>query len=432
MLKFIRSIFGSAPQEPVALSSHAIPGWIDEREKQVHAALDADTQNPMAAIRDAAANLQRIVNTLRNAEQDPETHPKIKSIAKNSLPLFLKSMNTALAKELPGEPETFYTAAVDCVKGCLNTLRGQGRYLVVAFPDEMKATKAGVDAIGHEINRLTKTLGQYKREMARIESARQAYAAVIDTAGDLDHSVGKEERARARISEISDNLKKIDEETTRLKNDPSLEALKGDEAAYAELVKQRDDVLRLYVSGTMTASHVLRKAEKIASRKHLTKEIHILNDAMDVLSDHEVADAATLVSVITASCPVTGKMISDGDLLLKNKDERMVFSDTNQFCQELGDLCTKYHEVAALCQKTETKIASHPVTSRLNTLEREKVQLESMHSREEETLQELIEWRRKTETGIPEQKILLEKALGEVTGQPVSVTWENRTSPVPE
>ncbi|MDD1702237.1 MAG: hypothetical protein LUQ31_04575 [Methanoregula sp.] len=430
MLKFLKSIFGSSSGDTVSLAPDAIPGWLDEREKQVRAALDAEAEEPMNNIRNSMSSLQLIVNNLKGADQDPETHPKIKSIAKNSLPLFLKAMNSALAKELPEEPEAFYAASVECVKGCLNTVRGQGRYLLVAFPDEMKATKTGIDVIGHEINRMTKTLGQYTKEMARINAAREACATVIDTHKDLKRSVGKEERTRARIAEISGQLKGITEETGRLNNDPSLEMLKEDQAAFDELAKQRDDFLRLYVSNTMTASHVLRKAEKIASRKHLAKEIHILNEAMEVLSDHEVSDAGTIVSVLAAACPVTKKMIGDGDLLLKNKEERAVFSDTEKFGRDLGELCTKYHEIAAECQKAETRIVSHPVTTRLRTLEREKKQLESMHLREEEGLTELIEWREKTEASIPELQSALEKRLGEVTGQSVTIARTSGQSPV--
>ena len=142
-----------------------------------------------------------MVNNLKEAEQDPQTHPKIKSIAKNSLPLFLKAMNSSLAKELPDEPEEFYAAAVECVKGALNAVRGQGRYLMVAFPDEMKETKAGIDAIGREINVMTKSLGRFKAEMARVGAARAAYTALIDARSDLDRSFAKEERIRSRIAE---------------------------------------------------------------------------------------------------------------------------------------------------------------------------------------------------------------------------------------
>ena len=44
-------------------------------------------------------------------------------------------------------------------KSCLNSTRGQGRYLQAVFPEEMKAVKSGIDAIGHEINEITASLG---------------------------------------------------------------------------------------------------------------------------------------------------------------------------------------------------------------------------------------------------------------------------------
>ena len=63
--------------------------------------VSAEVQEPIHNIRNATANLQLMVNNLKGADQDPETHPKIKSIAKNSLPLFFKAMNSSLCKGTP-------------------------------------------------------------------------------------------------------------------------------------------------------------------------------------------------------------------------------------------------------------------------------------------------------------------------------------------
>jgi len=83
----------------------------------------------MNDIRNVIAQLQLIVNEIAGAEHDPEIHPKLKAIAKNSLPQFVRAMKGSLAKELPEDPEEFYTAAPECVKICLHTVSGQGRYL---------------------------------------------------------------------------------------------------------------------------------------------------------------------------------------------------------------------------------------------------------------------------------------------------------------
>ena len=191
MLKFLKSLLGPAPDKKITLTFEEVPSWLDEQEKAARETLHDEVEEPMGDIRNATANLQLMVNNLKDADQDPDTHPKIKSIAKNSLPLFIRAMNASLAKELPGEPEAFYTVAVECVKGCLNAIRGQGRYLMVAFPEEMKVTKTGIDEIGREINVMTKAIGRFKEKSARTGAARTAYTALSDARRDLERSVGK-------------------------------------------------------------------------------------------------------------------------------------------------------------------------------------------------------------------------------------------------
>ena len=259
----------------------------------------------------------------------------------------------------------------------------------------MKETKAGIDAIGREINVMTKALGRFKAETARIEAARTAYAALCDARTDLERSFGKEERLRSRIAEIGERLDAITSETARLSADPVLLTLDAERDRCAELVRQRDDLMRHYASLTMTASHVLRKAEKIATRKHLSKEVHILKDAMDILSDHEVAAAETVARALDMACPVVQKMIDDGDILLKNKEERAIFSDTGKFSGEVSGLCTQYRELEKQCRESEECLLSHPVLSRMKSLEREKEQLKTMRVHEEEEQKELLEWRTK-------------------------------------
>ena len=125
----------------------------------------------------------------------------------------------------------------------------------------------------------------------------------------------------------------------------------------------------------MTASHVFRKAEKIAIRRHLSKEVRILKAAMDLLSHHEVATAESIAKALDAACPAVQKMIGNGDIILKNKDERAVFSDTAAFSGEVSGLCTQYSGVANRCREEEESLQSHPVQLQLRSLEREKEQL---------------------------------------------------------
>jgi hypothetical protein len=115
MYKFIKDLLKQKEPEKFTLAFDAIPAWLDEREKTSRAFLETETDIPIQNIRNAIAQLQHIVNGIADAEHDPAIHPKLKSIAKNSLPLFVKAMNASLSKELPEDIEGFYSAAAECV-----------------------------------------------------------------------------------------------------------------------------------------------------------------------------------------------------------------------------------------------------------------------------------------------------------------------------
>ncbi len=421
MLKFLKSLLGSSVDNQVTLSESEVLPWLAEQEKTARTTLQAEVEEPIRTIRNAQAHLQLTVNNLKSADQSPETHPKIRSIAKNSLPLFLRAMNTSLAKELPEDPEGFYGEAVESVKGCLNAVRGQGRYLMVAFPDEMKDIKAGIDAIGREINVMTRAIGRFKEEFSRITAARGAYAALSDAGKDRERSFAREERIRERVAENTARRNAIEAETARLAADESFLALDTGRTRCAELANERDDLFRHYASLTMTASHVFRKAEKIAIRKHLSKEVHILKDAMEILSHHEVTTADTVSRALDAACPIVQQMIEENDIILKNREERVIFSDTVQFSGEVSGLCTKYREIGERCRTEEETLHSHPVPVRLRSLEREKEQLESMQAHEEQEHRDLLKARKELEDAIPLLREELTKKLGVMSGETVQL-----------
>ena len=93
MYKFITKLLNPKPATPFTISVDSIPDWVKERRQKVNDVLAAETATPVANIRNGIAQLQHTVNSIAGAEHDPALHPKLKSIAKNSLPLFVKAMN---------------------------------------------------------------------------------------------------------------------------------------------------------------------------------------------------------------------------------------------------------------------------------------------------------------------------------------------------
>jgi hypothetical protein len=421
MYKFIKDLLKKKEPEKLVLPLDAVPALLDEREKAAWLLRENETHLPMQNIRNASAQLQHIVNGIAGAEHDPAIHPKLKSIAKNSLPLFVKAMNASLKKDLPEDIEAFYAASVESVKGCLNSTRGQGRYLQAVFPEEMKEVKTGIDAIGHEINAITASLARFQKKKALIDKARSLHDALYDLKTDAQKSLEKDARITNRIHETNERIGSIQRELAELSSDVRMEEIRGKKSYLSDVEMKRDERIRTYTALSMTASHVFRKAEKIATKQKLSSEISHLRQTIDLLSDHTAPDTKELASALITAFPVAQRMIDSGDIILKNKEERAIFSDTGKFSNDIFSLCKEImvHEMA--CKNTQDALASHPVLTRINALEREKTQLESILHKEHQSKKDLAEWSEKTLVKIPALAEELNQKLEEIVGGSVQL-----------
>ena len=426
MSSFLEKLFGKKEPEVFTISMGAIPAWLDGREKTARSVLLADTAEPRKKIRAAVLALQRITQTIAQAEQDTELHPKLRSIARNSLPQFVKAMNASLAKELPDEIEEFYPAAAECLKCCLNNVKGQGRYLLAVLPEEMKAVRSGIATIGHEINSITASLGRYRKEKDNIHSALALHTALMDIRSDIGKADEKDERITSRITEITDRIAAIGKELQTVPADERMTEVSLLKTTLREAENKRDAAIRTNAALSMTASHVFRKAEKIAVRQKHPSEIAVLRQMMELLSDHEVPDSGDLASALSAACPIAERMIAADEITLKNKEERAIFSDTKQFSTTLCASCTDLGLLENACRIAEDNLASHPLLAKVHSLEREKTQLETMLKKEEQARTELEEWRLKTQEKIPGLTEEMTKKIGDMVGGGVQIQTEDQ------
>jgi len=401
MFDFIKNVLAKKEPEALDIPFDIIPSWIDTREKSAHATLISATEEPVRNIMNAAAQLQLIVNGIAGAEDDPVLHPKIKSVAKNSLPLFVKAMNSSLAKEFPEDREEFYLAAVECVKGCLNSSRGQGRYLQMVFPEEMKAVKTGIDTMGREINGLTAALSAYRRTMAITTEVRSLHSAISTQKEELGRSLEKDARIDRRIADMTARISAIEQELGQINSGGTTEEIAEQRSALVACGKARDDAVRQYAALSMTASHVFRKAEKLSQKQHNKPETEALRHVMELLSNHAIPETEKLAGALNLAFPVASRMIDSGGIPLKNKEERALFSDTAKFCTDMCAAAREVRDHEDACIAAEQKIAGHPILTRMNSLEREKTQQQAMLQKEGQGKAELAEWRMKTTEQIP-------------------------------
>jgi hypothetical protein len=426
MGSFLEKLFGKKEPEVFTISLGAVPAWLNEREMTARSLLISETGETQKKIREGILKLQQIASTVAQAEQDEEIHPKLRSIAKNSLPQFVKAMNASLAKDLPDDIDEFYPAAVECLKSCLNCTRGQGRYLQAVFPDEMKAVKAGIDAIGREINDITASLSRYRNEKTLIDSALALHTALLEIATDRQKAEDKDKRITSRITEITGRIATIEKELAGLPADEQMNEVQALKTALTEAENRRNAAIRTNAALSMTASHVFRKAEKIAVRQKHPSEISILRHTMDLLSDHRIPDAGDLAAALALSCPIAERMIAAEEITLKNKEERAIFSDTKRFATDMCSSCTALGLLEDACRVAQENIESHPLLIRTDSLEREKKQLVAMLGKENQARAEINEWMVKTRERIPGLTEELRKKIGDMVGGGVQLQIDDQ------
>jgi hypothetical protein len=423
MFERLKKIFKNETPGPLVIRFEEIPLWLDKRKDAITGNLQKDTAAPMRTIREAAQNLEQIIQMLHAAEFNAEIHPKLKSIAKNTLPQYAKAMETALLKPLPEDVDGFYTAATEMLKGCLNSSRGQGKYLQTVFPEEMKTVRQGIDAIGREINAMTGALASFRKEMERIGEAEKTHGALVDITNDTEKSHEKENRIGQRVLEIQTRIEECRQEIQRLETDTAQLGITGQQRTIQVLAEDRDKTIRRYAALSMTASHVLRKAEKLAHKQHKANDEGVLRHALYILSDHTVPDTTVLAGALSSASPVAVRMIETGDVPLKNKEERAIFSDPAGFISEISTLSVKYAEQAKQCDEAEQALRSHPTIIRTDSLVREKNQLEVILEKELRSKIELINWRNDLQKSIPSLQQKLEKTMGDLSGSDVQLHY---------
>ena len=254
-----------------------------------------------------------------------------------------------------------------------------------------------------------------------MNTIRTLYDALLDIRIDSEKSIEKDKRITTRIGEITHRLICIENELQDLSSDASMREVDEKKSALADMEKKREEQIRVYTALSMAAAHVFRKAEKIATKQRHATDISALRHTIDLLSDHTAPDSKDLASALTIAFPVAQRMIEAGEIVLKNKEERAIFSDTGRFCTELCAICSNIMTQELAGKNVQDSLSSHPVLVRMNSLEREKTQLEYMLGKEHQSRKDLAEWSEKTQGRIPALIEELHKKIEEIGGGSVQL-----------
>ena len=235
-------------------------------------------------------------------------------------------MLSSLTKDLPEEPEEFYHAATESLKGCIKGLSGQGRYLRSVFPEEMKAIRDMVDQIGREMNAMTPSIAEAKKNKTLLSAVR-ADLSRLDSA-ETEKKRGNEEitRLEEEIDRKEQEYGLLRESITTMKEAVDTGGLQGMREEVEALNRDFVGEERALLADLAVISHVIRKGEKVLGRTMGPASAKDLEALVDTLAGSGIPAEDQLMPGLSRSLPLIESMIVSGDLTLKNKEEKELFS----------------------------------------------------------------------------------------------------------
>ena len=370
MFRFLKDLM-KADKAPADLGLGDLPTWIDREEEKVRQDLVARMVAARAVLGDARRQMEEVLSDFDADSVEEVPHPKLAGVTERSLPLFLKAMKASLTRDLPGDPEDFYSAAGEILKGCLSAFRGQGRYLASRFPEEMKVLRDGVDTMGREVNAMTPDISRARDRLLGLAELRES----VRIYGDA------KKRAAAGLKEVGS----LEEEMRA-----SGVFLEGMKHALADLVKgeeyqasqeelswirgleeERVEVTRLSKAAAATATHLFRKGEKVALRKKDRDAVRILREAIDLLDRDLPLPKDSASRIITPAQKVLATLVASGDLTPKNREEIDLLQVPERLVQGTTRFSGRFKEISSEIASRQDALLSRPALVRSRDLKME-------------------------------------------------------------
>lgn len=424
MFRRVKGLLGRKEVEDILdISPDEIPDILSLNEKAWEDEYSQSTSDGRKRILEIRDNLVNAVQSLSKAEREAAFHPKLEKIAKNSLPQCEKALLFALNRQLPEDPDAFYQACTEILKGCVKGLAGPGRYLRNVLPEEMKEIGLLVDAFGKEVNVITPRVAEWRRRKGGVSALRESLAHTLEMESTIRELSSDIPALEAEIADLTLTFKELNEEKVvcqrALEKDPVYNDL-NHEASHVENASR--EVEREVHSVISTLAHVLRKAEKIAYHRASEKLAKELNQVTTLLTGNGMPSAEEVNKGITTVLPVMVSMIQSGDIQLKNQEERTLLANHEKTPSILFDLLKQWERVHEKAAETNRRLASYPPILDLASIESELKSLETSIREKEKRLLELKGKREEILPQIPASYSRMEAEISSMLGKEIRIS----------
>jgi predicted nucleic acid-binding Zn-ribbon protein len=370
MFRQIKEMFRKEEVLPLALAQGEIPGWLTEEYSLVGAKEKIQIELSRKKILGYIENLRELVGSLGSTEHEGDVHPKLGNVVEKSLPLYKKTILSAMNRQYPESPDEFYVAATECLKGCLKSSAGPGRYLTGVFPGEMKEIRAVIDHVGREINAMNPVIAESRKKREELTRIRELYDSYLKSCEELLRAEKQYPELTSRLSAMQGEIGVINDELSRLSHDPRMKQLDEFHAEAKELEEEQERALAEFSSSADMVVHVLKRAEKVAQKDHnlaIAKKVHIL---AELLVKSEIPGIVILCQELDDILPDIIGMVNNGNISLRNKEEHYYFSNPAVLPGKMQEIFSRVESAGNQLKETRKKIDGNSFIHEKESLDR--------------------------------------------------------------
>ena len=354
MFSRLRALLGRPDEPPEAevIPFSSLPSWLDEQEGEIRSRIAEKFTAPIAEFEIALTSLEELIHAF---EEEPATldeeimlHPKVKSVLKTARPQTVRSLRQALEKRPSGDPEEYYAASTDILKGVIAAAKGPGKYLHLVYKEEMPRMRRIIKEMGRAVNDMTAALAAGTQEKERIGEIRSRYERL--------------EEIDRLVVEAEDRLRSGKERETTLETDIGVAeeklaaintALLREKLSSAE--RDLEAALQSYAQVRAPAAGVIRRAEKLL--KHHKSPTDALKPLQD-LSERQVPDKEISPDLESALGTIRS-LVTSGELQLKNREEQPLFGE-GTLPEQVKTASAEYWRLEEQLRQIRDEVESNP------------------------------------------------------------------------
>jgi cell division protein FtsB len=166
-------------------------------------------------------------------------------------------------------------------------------------------------------------------------------------------------------------------------------------------------------------SHILRKSEKLVSRSQGAAAAKGLEEAVDLLAGSGIPGKDQLLPVLRKTLPVVSSMVQAGEITLKNKEERELFSPDSDLPGRIEQDFIRLEAARLAFRTADHACHQSRYRQRMKEFEAQATQAESRIAALKMKIAALEQKNSDLEKEIPALRHSLETLLGELARRPV-------------